>query len=222
MSDIRKAATVVCLRDGEAGLEVLLMRRNPDVRVLGGAWVFPGGRVDTQDVLSDSSEEATARRAAVREAEEEASISLDGQALQPISHWTTPPQEKRRFATWFFVADAADQEVQVDGEEMIEHRWLEPAEALRQHREDAWAMMPPTVVTLHELSLCKSVGSAKAFFADRDMPFIAPKILAFNDSFAALYPGDAGYDNEDPSSEGARNRCRYDAGVWYYEYSGHN
>ncbi len=43
------AATVVVLRDGEQGLEVLMLRRHVKSAVLGGAFVFPGGKLDAAD-----------------------------------------------------------------------------------------------------------------------------------------------------------------------------
>jgi 8-oxo-dGTP pyrophosphatase MutT (NUDIX family) len=43
------AATVVMLRDGPAGLQVLLMRRHQASNVLGGVYVFPGGKLDPED-----------------------------------------------------------------------------------------------------------------------------------------------------------------------------
>lgn len=43
------SASVVMLRDGPGGLEVLLMQRNIRSDVLGGAYVFPGGKVDAAD-----------------------------------------------------------------------------------------------------------------------------------------------------------------------------
>lgn len=43
------AATVVMLRDGQDGLQVLLMRRHQASNVLGGVYVFPGGKLDAQD-----------------------------------------------------------------------------------------------------------------------------------------------------------------------------
>lgn len=43
------ASTVMVLRDGAAGLEVLLVRRHDRSPVLGGAYVFPGGKVDRED-----------------------------------------------------------------------------------------------------------------------------------------------------------------------------
>ncbi len=42
------------LRDGAQGLEVLLMRRHTDSAVLGGAYVFPGGKVDAADASADT------------------------------------------------------------------------------------------------------------------------------------------------------------------------
>lgn len=45
----RPAATIVLLREGDAPLEVLLMRRHQASGFVPGAWVFPGGRVDAAD-----------------------------------------------------------------------------------------------------------------------------------------------------------------------------
>jgi 8-oxo-dGTP pyrophosphatase MutT (NUDIX family) len=43
------AATLLLLREREAQLEVLMMRRRQELRFMGGMWVFPGGRVDPAD-----------------------------------------------------------------------------------------------------------------------------------------------------------------------------
>src|SRR5947207_8424012 len=45
------SASVVMLRDGGAGLEVFLLKRHGLSDVLGGAYVFPGGKVDAQDAM---------------------------------------------------------------------------------------------------------------------------------------------------------------------------
>lgn len=49
----RAAASVVLLRDGAQGLEVFLLQRHPKAPVLGGAHVFPGGKLDAQDCALD-------------------------------------------------------------------------------------------------------------------------------------------------------------------------
>jgi 8-oxo-dGTP pyrophosphatase MutT (NUDIX family) len=46
---VRPASTVVLLRDGHEGLETFLVRRHDAVAFMGGAHVFPGGRVDDSD-----------------------------------------------------------------------------------------------------------------------------------------------------------------------------
>lgn len=50
---VRAAATVVMLRDTPGGLEVFLIKRHGLSDVLGGAYVFPGGKVDSGDALLD-------------------------------------------------------------------------------------------------------------------------------------------------------------------------
>lgn len=47
------SATVMVVRDGPAGLEVLLVRRHGNSGVLGGVHVFPGGKLDAADRLVD-------------------------------------------------------------------------------------------------------------------------------------------------------------------------
>ena len=50
----RDSASLILLRDGSEGLEVLLLRRHADTRVLGGVYVFPGGKLDPADCSPDA------------------------------------------------------------------------------------------------------------------------------------------------------------------------
>lgn len=45
----RDAASVVLLRDGAGGLEVFLLKRHDDSSVMGGMYVFPGGKLERED-----------------------------------------------------------------------------------------------------------------------------------------------------------------------------
>lgn len=81
----RPAATVVLLRDGEAGPETFLLRRNRSSGFVPGAFVFPGGRVDAGDAEPGLAEAALALpdtpdaaywMAAVRETFEETGVLL--------------------------------------------------------------------------------------------------------------------------------------------------
>ena len=53
VANARPAATVVVLRDGPAGPEVFMVRRHERTAFMGGAHVFPGGRVDAADGDAD-------------------------------------------------------------------------------------------------------------------------------------------------------------------------
>ena len=78
------AATVLLLRDGpdSGALEVLMLRRNSKI-AFGGAWVFPGGRVDDHEhVVGDPV--ASARRAAVREVDEETGLDIAANRLPDV------------------------------------------------------------------------------------------------------------------------------------------
>ena len=69
----RPSATIVVVRDASEGLEVLLLKRNPDLAHMPGAWVFPGGKVDDSD--TGETIEERARVAAARELMEEGGFS---------------------------------------------------------------------------------------------------------------------------------------------------
>ncbi len=50
---LRAAATTLIVRDGEPGLEVLMVRRSMQASFMPGAYVFPGGAVDAADAAAD-------------------------------------------------------------------------------------------------------------------------------------------------------------------------
>src|SRR5450432_3050775 len=97
----RQAASVIVLRGGAQALELLLVRRTPEARFMGGVWVFPGGAVDADEGDGDGAH----RTAAIRELREEAAIVLDDPAaLVKFSRWITPAAVQIRFDTHFFLA----------------------------------------------------------------------------------------------------------------------
>lgn len=82
MSDAIPAATLVILRErtGESP-ELLMVERAKAMAFAGGAWVFPGGRIDPGDValaavIAPELADAPARIAAIRETLEEAGVAV--------------------------------------------------------------------------------------------------------------------------------------------------
>ena len=78
------AATVVLLRDGDAGIEVLMLKKNSKI-TFGGMWVFPGGKIDAEDYPVAGDVDAAARIAAARETQEEAGLSVSAEAFVQIA-----------------------------------------------------------------------------------------------------------------------------------------
>jgi 8-oxo-dGTP pyrophosphatase MutT (NUDIX family) len=222
------SATVAVLRDGDGAPEFLLLRRNAALDFHGGAWVFPGGRIDAADRPTadatpvDRQADIAARRAAVRETREEAGLMLAEDSLVHFATWTTPPVRPKRFRTWFYAAalpaDAADR-VAVDGSEIQDHCWLGAADALAARERGELVLPPPTFVCLLWLAGYRSSAEALAELAKRPARVLTPKLLVVPDGACSLYEGDAGYDDEDLKREGPRHRLWMLADGWRYEES---
>ncbi len=215
------AATVILGRNRANGLEVLMLRRNSKI-AFGGAWVFPGGRVDDDDPGHDDL--SRARSAAIRESAEETGLEIVDRPLGVWSYWVPPPMsamvvqgKKRRFGTWFFVGHAPDHPVRIDMGEIHEHRWLRPVDALKLHREGEIELIPPTWITLHELNKHDTIEAAVTS-ATHETP---PRFVTYpipGDPTILAWEGDIAY--RDPSavnSAGSRNRLIMAEGNWTYE-----
>jgi 8-oxo-dGTP pyrophosphatase MutT (NUDIX family) len=195
----RQAATVILLRGGAQTLEVLLVKRTPAARFMGGVWVFPGGAVDTIEGEGDGAH----RAAAIRELREEAAIALDDPAaLVKFSRWITPAQVRTRFDTHFFLASLpAGQEPQVDGEECVDLGWFTPAAALAAHRDGQILLVFPTIKHLEQLAAFSSAEELLAYAAGREVLSIQPRVIVEGEVARVLLPDEPGYD--DPQREPA-------------------
>jgi 8-oxo-dGTP pyrophosphatase MutT (NUDIX family) len=215
-SEAIPAATVVLARDGADGIEVLMLRKNAKLS-FGGMWVFPGGRVDA----GEGEGEEGARRAAVREAREEADLVVDIDGLVAFAHWTPPAAAPKRFATWFFLAPApSGREVTIDGGEIHEHVWVTAKVALERQAAGEIELAPPTWVSLAWLASEPDVASALATAAARPVEQFETHIGRAKDgSLLAVWHGDAGYDSGDLDALGGRHRLLMGKGAWVYERS---
>ena len=97
---IRPAATLILLRDAPAGLEVLLLRRAEKAVFLGGAYVFPGGTLETADA------DALALERVLGRTDEEASRTL-GMPGGGLAYWVAAARECFEEAGIVFACDEA-------------------------------------------------------------------------------------------------------------------
>lgn len=191
------AATVIVLRRTGNPFEVLLVRRNSR-GFFGSLVVFPGGRVDDVDVPKGrtAGDDESHRRAALRELAEEAGLlvtadglrsvpghkgsafydwlesnglALAGDRLELVSRWVTPEAAPRRFDTRFYVmAEDAVPGIVVDEDELLEHFWVTPREALEKNESGDWPMFLPTIAHLRWLSRRANVDEAISAAAGAD------------------------------------------------------
>ncbi|GAA5211416.1 NUDIX hydrolase [Microbacterium kyungheense] len=209
------AATVVLLRDGDAGLEVLVIER-PDRGSFAGAWVFPGGKLEDGDRAgADEAEDDVARRAGVRETHEETGLVIDPAVLETLSVWDPPPGLALRIRTWFFVAPAAEGEITLSPGEAVAAEWARPAELLERHGRGELTLYPPTWVTLHGLAAhadaASVLGSARLAGVQR-FETVARRGA---EGPLLVWHGDDDWD-PDAAASGSRHRLEIGALPWRY------
>jgi len=187
----RQAASVILLRGGEDTIEVLLVRRTPTARFMGGVWVFPGGAVDEVEGSGDESH----RAAAIRELREEAAIALaDPGELVKFSRWITPAQVQIRFDTHFFLALLPPgQAPRIDGQECIDVGWFTPAGALAAAAAGEIALVFRTIKHLEQLREFGSVEELLGYARGREVVPVEPRVLLEGEVARIVLPGDPDY-----------------------------
>src|SRR5919198_3893216 len=151
---IRTAASVIAGRDGNDGLELLVIERSEASRFLPGYAVFPGGAVEPGDAeLANrwwGSDREAGRACAVRELVEETNLGLTAEGIEPadslehvdgcppemhrlveIARWVAPERVPVRFdARYFAIRAAPDIEARADGAEVTRAWWASPKSLL--------------------------------------------------------------------------------------------
>lgn len=232
IAPVKRASTVVLLRDSPRGPEVFMVRRAFTIVFMAGAHVFPGGRVDDSDEADASwcdlptatgthrSPEPGFAVSAARELFEEAGVLLartpdervvgiDDQVaharfeahrravhdksctlhdvvtaeglrlaldlLVPCARWVTPPNEVRRFDTWFFLARVPEgQSAAHDDQESMASAWMTPPAAIAACIAGDINLPPPTWATLRELEPCRDVAAALRWAEAREIVARSP------------------------------------------------
>ena len=210
----RDAASVVLLRTaGERGLEVLMLRRHDRSDVLGGMFVFPGGKIDAADAAQplaadlrsachrrlgeptlDDAAAAAIFHAGVRETHEEAGVRIGIEALQPWSRWITPRTPslmRKRFDTRFFLAVLPQgQLARHDDHEAVESVWLSPRDALTRYWAGSVGLAPPQIMCLAHLSHFSDPFRALEDAATRTPCLVEPQSFESENGRVVVYPGD--------------------------------
>jgi 8-oxo-dGTP pyrophosphatase MutT (NUDIX family) len=180
--EIRQAASLIGVRDGSEGPEVLVIERALDHRFLPGYIAFPGGAVDATDgPLAErwfgDAEEAP-RAAAIREVVEEVGLAVTREQvvgvdrerplarihdappsisrLPEVARWIAPERVPVRFDARYFAArmdGAADPAP--DGVEASKAWWASPPDLMRAWESGDLLLYWPTHFTMNALAACR-------------------------------------------------------------------
>lgn len=183
------SASVVLLREGDAGLETYLLHRHARMPFAPSFVVFPGGGEHPEDRQVGL---APRVGCALRETWEETGVRLSPADLQPWAHWVTPEVEPRRYDTFFFVAALPQGAVAADvSGEADRAGWMSPSAALRAWARGEIALMPPTVATLTELADQADLAGVRAAAHHRVVASVLPRLVPGPAGWSFGYPGRA-------------------------------
>ncbi|MHB1988516.1 MAG: NUDIX hydrolase [Acidimicrobiales bacterium] len=193
----RDASTIMLVRDGQRGIEVLMLRRNPASSWVGGAHLFPGGALDREDsaaslaVRCGARDDGEASRllgmgagglalmvAAVRECFEEAGILL-ASGPQGIAIDFSDTEVSARFLehrrrlnagelSFASLCETEDLQLETDMLCYFSH-WITPEGSPRRYDTRFFvAAMPPGQTALHDdIEVVDSLWIAPAEALDR-------------------------------------------------------
>ena len=119
----------------------------------------------------------------------------------------------------FFLAEAPPSKVVIDGGEIHQQDWMQPADALCRRDSQEIELAPPTWVTLHELSSWNCVDEALAAARRRTPARFETHIVVAADDPVALWRPDAGWRDGDLAKPGRRHRLSMNEACWRYERS---
>jgi 8-oxo-dGTP pyrophosphatase MutT (NUDIX family) len=154
---------------------------------------------DEHSVVSDTAPYEAARKALVdRELSfaqflTDAGLVLRADLLRPWANWLTPEEEPRRYDTRFFIA-ALPKGQRADGAttEADLHEWRNPADAIDMWKAGERGLLPPTWMTLADLTDHSTVADAMA--ADRTISKVMPKVIRDGSVLRPVLPGHPDYD----------------------------
>ena len=134
--------------------------------------------------------------------------------LAPFTKWMTPAFEQRRFTTAFFVGavdEGSEAEGSVDGEEIVDHLWISPGDAVARHCRGHLALMPPQLWMLSALSRTHTITEAMALGRSLErLPTIEPELHARSDdgTLTLVLPWDEAHTTH-PGVAGATHRVSF-------------
>src|SRR5258707_4469810 len=116
--------------------------------------------------------------------------------MTPFAHWITPTFAPRRFDTWFFLAEAPQDQVALhDGSESVDSLWIVAQQAIDEATAVTRTLVHATTKNLELLAEGKTVAGAIAAASGRKIVTVQPWVENRDGKRFLHIPPDAGYRN---------------------------
>ena len=134
-------------------------------------------------------------------------LELATELMTPYAHWITPTFVPKRFDTWFFLAEAPEDQIALhDGSESTDSVWIGAQEAIDEATAGRRTLVHATQKNLELLAEGGTVVGAIAAAAVRKIVTVQPWVESRDGKRYLHLPPDAGYRNlvrEMPPQPGA-------------------
>ena len=116
--------------------------------------------------------------------------------MVPYAHWITPTFAPKRFDTWFFIAEAPEDQIALhDGSESVDSVWIAPQQALDEAAAGKRTLVHATTKNLELLVEGATVAGAIAAASARKVVTVQPWVETRDGKRYLHIPPDAGYRN---------------------------
>ena len=121
-------------------------------------------------------------------------LELATDLMVPFAHWITPTFAPRRFDTWFFLAEAPEDQIALhDGSESVDSVWIAPQDAIDEATAGRRTLVHATTKNLELLTEGVTVTGAISQATERKIVTVQPWVENRDGKRFLHIPPDAGY-----------------------------
>ena len=123
-------------------------------------------------------------------------LELATDLMTPFAHWITPTFAPRRFDTWFFLAEAPEDQIALhDGSESVDSVWIHPQRAIDEATAGRRTLVHATTKNLELLTEAVTVAEALSQTSQRKVVTVQPWVEERDGKRFLRIPEGAGYRN---------------------------
>jgi len=116
--------------------------------------------------------------------------------MTPFAHWITPVFAPKRFDTWFYLAEAPEDQLALhDGSESVESVWIDPQQAIDEAAAGKRTLVHATTKNLELLTEGGTVTGALSQASERKIVTVQPWVEQRDGKRYLHIPEGAGYRN---------------------------